>query len=963
MRKILLLIAAVAMVLPSCKKIEESIDALENRIEVLENETIPTIDEQIAAINLSLDALEKADEDLNGYIRDLEAVAADLQEQINDTNTKIDEVKTALQNEISTAKAEVLAELKALETELKNELSQINATIETLKAKDAELDQKIADLKSYVDTELGKTTDWVNATFATLEQLNTLSSEVAIIKALVDVNKTEAATNLANAISALETSLKSWVGEQLAGYYTIAEIDAMLATMEQEMNGKLEAQKAYLESLINELSEQLTKNIADNKELIDALREDLSSAQDEIATNKLAIANNSEQISKNATKITANAQSIAENSADIDGNSQKIKENKSLIEANETLINNNKSAITSLQANVDTATKAIAKNAEDIAKNAALISANATAIGNNAQAIADNATEIANLKTSLATTKQEITNAYKTAIEEAISTNNGVINSKIANEVATINTRINNEVAAINATIKSLTERIKSIESEISSIKQEIAEILGDITDIKEDVSALLARIQSVSYIPKYSDGKATIIYDGVKSQITLDFEISPKDAVAELAKVWQSALNLKAVYTETRAVPFVDMPIFSFEADTQNGVISVTASGDNLSAPFFADMQEASVRLAISDGNSSVTSEYIPMVVHHIAFLDSHNASIETWYEDYNTSSMSLDGSTIYVDNIRLTGDITSDNVLALGVIVTDDDTFSKAATQSATLEISPIQISGLTSGVYTVRPYAKIFINGEVLELFGVETAKIVTSIPTLSCRVRTSYTINGNVVKDNSIPGDAVEITVNISDSYIADNLVDGRKWEAGNYSGTIGNSMMYSNMSFGKYIFSIKATLQNGYMLEENDIEAHITGIPYILNTRVNDGWSTAGSVEWNTDGGVRLGYNSDSDSHMVKNFYVPEDIPVLVENTGTIMGMTANSSSYHLVVGNTTYSISNTTLSSAESWNITPPEILLTASNARITMYSKSKYPVLDYVTIKGLTVIYAPDDI
>ena len=1017
MRKILLLIAVVAMVLPSCKKIEESINALENRIEVLENETIPTIDEQIAAINVSLDALDATDKELKGYIDGLQATATNLQEQINATNTKIDEVKSALQNEISTAKAEVLAELEALETELKNELSQINATIETLKAKDAELGKKIDDLKSYVDTELGKTTDWVNATFATLTQYNALVAEVTAIKAqIVAINEsiadletrlttkinedianavstlnstiqqkvseittayTEAVkaakseitaaytAAIATAISNLETSLRSWVGEQLAGYYTIAEIDAMLATMEQEMNGKLEAQKAYLESLINELSEQLTKNIADNKELIDALREDLSSAQDEIATNKLAIANNSEQISKNATKITANAQSIAENSADIDGNSQKIKENKSLIEANETLINNNKSAITSLQANVDTATKAIAKNAEDIAKNAALISANATAIGNNAQAIADNATEIANLKTSLATTKQEITNAYKKAIEEAISTNNGVINSRIANEVATINTRINNEVTAINATIKSLTERIKSIESEISSIKQQIAEILGDITDIKEDVFALLARIQSVSYIPKYSDGKATIIYDGVKSQITLDFEISPKDAVAELAKVWQSALNLKAVYTETRAVPFVDMPIFSFEADTQNGVISVTASGDNLSAPFFADMQEASVRLAISDGNSSVTSEYIPMVVHHIAILDSHNASIETWYEDYNTSSMSLDGSTIYVDNIRLTGDITSDNVLALGVIVTDDDTFSKAATQSATLEISPIQISGLTSGVYTVRPYAKIFINGEVLELFGVETAKIVTSIPTLSCRVRTSYTINGNVVKDNSVPGDAVEIRVNISDSYIADNLVDGRKWEAGNYSGTIGNSIIYFNMSFGKYIFSIKATLQNGYMLEENDIEAYITGIPYILNTRSNDGWSTAGSVEWNTDGGVRLGYNSDSDSHMAKNFYVPEDIPVLVENTGTIMGgMIANSSSYHLVVGNTTYSISNTTPSSTESWNITPPEILLTASNPLITMYNKSKYtPIFDYVTIKGLTVIYAPDDI
>ena len=95
------------------------------------------------------------------------------------------------------------------------------------------------------------------------------------------------------------------------------------------------------------------------------------------------------------------------------------------------------------------------------------------------------------------------------------------------------------------------------------------------------------------------------------------------------------------------------------------------------------------------------------------------------------------------------------------------------------------------------------------------------------------------------------------------------------------------------TFGPLIHNKQALLpleEKGLgILEENDIEAYITGIPYILNTRSNDGWSTAGSVEWNTDGGVRLGYNSDSDSHMAKNFYVPEDIPVLVENTGTIMG--------------------------------------------------------------------------
>ena len=45
MKKLLLVVAAVAMLLPSCKKINEAIDDLDNRIDKLEQEAIPTIDE------------------------------------------------------------------------------------------------------------------------------------------------------------------------------------------------------------------------------------------------------------------------------------------------------------------------------------------------------------------------------------------------------------------------------------------------------------------------------------------------------------------------------------------------------------------------------------------------------------------------------------------------------------------------------------------------------------------------------------------------------------------------------------------------------------------------------------------------------------------------------------------------------------------------------------------------------
>ena len=624
------------------------IAAIEKRLEKVEAD-IATIKEQINNINNSIDALKIADAELEGYIENLQATASNLQEQINTTNTKIDNLKTELQGDISTAKADVIAQLEALETELKNELAQINAAIKLLQAKDAELDKKITDLQNYVNDELSNTEDWVSATFATLEQNNTLATEVATIKTQITaINKsiadletrlntkinediaaavstlnadiqqkvkeiTTAYTSaiktakdeitaaytaaISTAISNLEVLLKNWVNEQLSNYYTIAEVDAKLATLKSDLESQLAAQKAYLEGLISSLSASTNAKIAENKSLIDTMRADLTDAQAKVATN-------SENISKNATQIIANANAIAKNSEDIAANEGLIAQNASLVAAN-------KNIIATLSANVDSHTSAIAENATKIAQSAELIAQNATAITNNAAAIANNAAEIANLKTQLETTAAEITAAYKEAIKTAIDTLNG----QLTNEVATINSRIDNEVAAINNTIEALTARVTTLEGEVDAIMQEIAEMQQNISD-------LLKRIQSVTYVPKYSDGKATMDYQTKTAEF--DFLISPKSAVAELANVWSDALSVKAVYTITRAVEFINLPITEFEADENNGVISIKVSGANLSEAFYAEQQDAKAMLQISDGNSSLTSEYISMTPNYnIQFED----------------------------------------------------------------------------------------------------------------------------------------------------------------------------------------------------------------------------------------------------------------------------------------------------------------------------------------------------
>ena len=661
MKKLFLFIAVVAMLLPSCKKINEAIDDLDSRLDKLEQETIPSIDEQISAINTTLGNLDAMDKELKGYIDNLTATASSLQEQINATNTKIDEVKKALQKEIEdsnaenlaqlqTAKSEVLAQLATAKTELENELKQINITIETLKEKDKELDNKIAELRSYVDTELGETTDWVNATFTTLEQYNSLVSEVATIKEQIKA--------INQSITDLETRLTTKINEDIAN-----AVSTLNADIQQKVKDITTAYTTAISVAKTDITEAYTSAIT------------------------IAISNLDLTLKAWVGNILSNYYTIAEVNAKI-----------------ETLQNSIAEGDAALQE------------------------------------------ELKILKSQLETTAAEITAAYKKAIEEAINTNNGVIDTKIANEIASVNQRIANEVATINA-------KIAEIESRLDNVEAKIAE--------------LLARIQSVSYIPTYDDGKATVKYNGDTSRVTLDLEVSPKDAVAELAKVWQSAVSVKAIYTQTRAVSFIDMPIVDFESDPVNGVISVTASAENLSAEFFSGAQSASARLSISDGNNSIVSDYVSMVAKETSmcmFVPKN----EIWYTStYGTivepsldviiSNTCNNGQGIIVLDAPLTeieweafADCTSLISIVLPDCVTYIGDFVFYNCTSLTSIVIPDSVTGIGSGAFeSCHSLTNITIPDNVKEI-GSQAFS--------NCSSLTSVTIGNSVTKIDWSPFDA-------------------------------------------------------------------------------------------------------------------------------------------------------------------------------------------------------------
>lgn len=242
--------------LSSCYK--DDISYLQSQIDQIKASEVATIDSQIKAINTSITDLKKVDETINGLVGELHK----------------DGEKYATQ----------IAELQEM---------------------DGKLDEKIAALQGYTDEELAKQKDWVEATFATLDQLDSLctvvtgvDAKIDSVSASLDSLKKELVAgyeeSIEKAVTDLETSMKKWVNDQLADYYTIAQTDAALKALEkkydkadEDLKKEIDEQKTALENSKKDITEAYKKAIeeaitAHDGKINDKISKDIASAKKEL---------------------------------------------------------------------------------------------------------------------------------------------------------------------------------------------------------------------------------------------------------------------------------------------------------------------------------------------------------------------------------------------------------------------------------------------------------------------------------------------------------------------------------------------------------------------------------------------------------------------------------------------------------------------------------------------------------
>ena len=248
---------------------------------------------------------------------------------------------------------------------------------------------------------------------------------------------------------------------------------------------------------------------------------------------------------------------------------------------------------------------------------------------------------------------------------ESLETDNATQQTEI-DELKDAKTALETDIATINETITTLTSRLTIIEGKIASleeavaacatqedvdeVKQNLATVQSDMAAMKEAVTALQGRmdtvegevdslqtavdsledriealeknfanrIQSLTFVPQYSDGKILMDYTGRTTQA--HFRISPA-AIAKLIAV--ENVEAFARYTNdptTRAYePEFPLVVVSVTGD-ETGMLEVNLKEDSenlFDTDFWAGKKEAVIYIRISDGNSDVVSDAIPMMAH----------------------------------------------------------------------------------------------------------------------------------------------------------------------------------------------------------------------------------------------------------------------------------------------------------------------------------------------------------
>lgn len=548
-----------------CADYSPDIDNIHKRLDAMEDNQIATIESQVVSVNSSISNFEKADADLKEMIANLQKAAGEFEKAISENGESISALKTGLEkavedlknsdradkeyvlDSLGKAKAMLLALLESEKTELNGKLTSINNTISYLQKKDAELEKKISDLRIYIDKELKETKDWANATFMTLDQYNAIVDQLGGIEGEI--------AGLKTSMTNLETRLTEKYSKDLK-----TASDGVKSRLGEEVDG--------LNDRIDKVVSDITKAYTD---AIATFREEMEKWWNESL--KKAI-DDSEASMKSWVNSTLDGYwTIARTKDSLKALNYDI-ENQ--LEAQKKLLND-----------------LISENAGDI-----------TALEDRLKKVNDDLKALADrfpvFTSDLNKAKEDLTIAYKKAIEDAITDFKGVFEATIK--------------ARVDAAYDSFTKAFSTKEAEMRRVMASINSDLASL-DFADLISSFDSVMQSLAFVPTSDDGSVILSYnvESLEKTIDVSLEIRPERLLSSIGTADVSAY---ALLTKTRASVGDEVALkVQRITKAKNGVLNVRIEPGALLDDFIAGRVSAGFRVVVRD----VSTRFTPLKVAKI--------------------------------------------------------------------------------------------------------------------------------------------------------------------------------------------------------------------------------------------------------------------------------------------------------------------------------------------------------
>ena len=572
-----------AFAFTGCTDYEEDINSINNRLDELTTGQIASIEEQvgslsdaideadglISALQGDVDALETAKTTIEGQIKTLNDNIGTINGNISDINGKISGLETDLEKQIADAKAEL------------EKADQANA--DRIDKLVSDLDQAKKDLQSEIEKGDKANADAIASLATTVSD-----NYSALKKAIDDANTSNKAEfdKIYGEIETLKTDLKTQTDALADLTSTVADLSGKVAALETLTAGLPELEKTVADIKENYLSKAEAADIYATAESVLKLQEELGKVSGrleviedlDIAERLSSLESNYENLTDivipNLNDAVVKAQSAAEKAQtsakeamtyaqSVFGELESL-ERSLEVYAND--IEGRFNELSAMDAALSDRADALMEFVSDLNST---VSAEIIALRSNiasVQTILDQA--VKDLESSKLD-KAEFGEYFSQALMDDILKANGQVNTAINQKLSEATKNLQSSIDTVNGRID-------------SEVMPAINNLKGQLDEVKDTVEDLENRIQSLVYVPEFSDGIApiyTYTIDGTpvsdKAVAKATFKVTPAALADYVVNQYKENVLVEVVPVKpasTRAASAPLLPIFGNDLVVRKG-------------------------------------------------------------------------------------------------------------------------------------------------------------------------------------------------------------------------------------------------------------------------------------------------------------------------------------------------------------------------------------------------------